>query len=79
MPHSPNSTPGPSPAVRKPFQVDDRYRHFKINALEGAPNADPAGGLTDASPDAASESAPGPSLWARIRRAFQYGSQGGER
>ena len=29
-----------SPAVRKPFQVDDLYLHFKINALEGAPNAE---------------------------------------
>lgn len=29
-----------STAVRKPFQVDDLYLHFKINALEGAPNAE---------------------------------------
>ena len=36
-------------------------------------------GLADSGPDApARASAPQPTLWTRIKRAFQYGSQGGE-
>jgi hypothetical protein len=36
-------------------------------------------GLADSGPDApARATASQPSLWTRIKRAFQYGSQGGE-
>lgn len=40
---------------------------------------DPLRGLADVGPDATSEGAPKPSLWTRIKRGFQYGSQGGDR
>lgn len=40
---------------------------------------DPLRGLADVGPDATAVGAPRPSLWTRIKRAFQYGSQGGER
>lgn len=45
----------------------------------GARGRDPLRGLADAGPDASAEGAPKLSLWTRIKRAFQYGSQGGER
>lgn len=64
---SPASTPAAS-AVTTPLRGGAR----------GA-RRDPLRGLADVGPDATAEGAPGPSLWTRIKRAFQYGSQGGER
>ena len=39
---------------------------------------DPLRGLADAGVGTAATGAPRPSLWVRIKRAFQYGSQGGK-
>lgn len=70
----PPSEPQPGRAAGPP------PHHPAGTAVPAAGRSDPLRGLADA--PAAHAAAPGanpPSLWSRIKRAFQYGSQGGER
>lgn len=69
--------PGPAPS---PPWAGKAVQGTAAGADAEASGRDPLRGLADPAPagGAPQAGAPCPSLWTRIKRAFQYGSQGGE-
>lgn len=67
------AAPAPSPS---PAQGLSPTAASPPPGSKGQASGNPLRGLADVTPGAESRNAPKPSLWAQIKRAFQYGSQG---